>query len=71
MATPLGDVAPAKLPRVLAKAFKAAPAISTVVRRYRRDPSPLVRSGDGNWRTGKLDAVMGGDFDLLMPEDGV
>jgi hypothetical protein len=39
------------------------------VRRYRGEPAPLVRSGDGSWRTGKLDAVLRGDFDLLMAEE--
>ena len=36
-----------------------------VVRRYRREPSPLVRNADGSWRTGKYDTVLGGNFDLL------
>ncbi len=49
----------------LAAAFATAPRPATVVRRYRRKPSPLVRSGDGAWRTGRLDAVLGGDFDLV------
>ena len=36
-----------------------------VVRRYREKPSPLVRDQDGNWRTGRIDRVLGGDFDLF------
>ncbi|MBM3788756.1 MAG: AAA family ATPase [Acidobacteria bacterium] len=36
----------------------------TVVRRYREQPSPLVRDGVRHWRTGRLDRVLGGDFDL-------
>ena len=36
----------------------------SVVRRYRRDPSPLVRDASGA-RTGRIDRVLGGDFDLL------
>ena len=67
--TPLGDVPQAKLQAALTKAFKDAPPVSAVVRRYRGEPSPLVRSGDGSWRTGKLDAVLRGDFDLLMAEE--
>jgi ATP-dependent Clp protease ATP-binding subunit ClpC len=63
--TPLGDVPPARLPGALARAFSAAPSPSAVVRRYRRDPSPLVRSGEGSWRSGRLDVVLRGDFDLL------
>ena len=39
-----------------------APAIS---RRYRERPSPLVRDARRGWRTGRLDRVLGGDFDLM------
>ena len=31
--------------------------------------APLVRSGDGRWRSGRLDAMLRGDFDLLMTEE--
>ena len=61
---PLGDVPPAKAPRLIAKALDAAARSSTIVRRYRGEP-PLVRNADGRWRTGRLDLVLGGDFDLL------
>jgi ATP-dependent Clp protease ATP-binding subunit ClpC len=36
-----------------------------VVRRYRDDPSPLVRDSVRGWRTGRIDQVLDGDFDLL------
>jgi ATP-dependent Clp protease ATP-binding subunit ClpC len=36
-----------------------------VVRRYRSEPSPLVRDSSGGWRTGHLDRVLAGDFDLI------
>lgn len=36
-----------------------------VVRRYRIEPSPLVRDIVGGWRTGKLETVLQGDFDLI------
>ena len=39
--------------------------MTTVVRRYREEP-PLVRDGGGKWRTGRLDLVLGGEFDLLQ-----
>jgi ATP-dependent Clp protease ATP-binding subunit ClpC len=39
-----------------------APAI---VRYYREMPSPLVRDRIRDWRTGHLDRVLGGDFDLF------
>jgi ATP-dependent Clp protease ATP-binding subunit ClpC len=67
--TPLGDVPAAKLPGALSKAFGEAPPQSAVVRRYRREPAPLVRSGDGSWRSGRLDAVLRGDFDLLAADE--
>jgi ATP-dependent Clp protease ATP-binding subunit ClpC len=35
-----------------------------IVRRYRRSPSPLVRDRRG-WRTGRVDRVLAGDFDLF------
>ena len=64
---PLGDVPAARMQSALIAAFDKDPP-SVVVRRYRGEPSPLVRSGDGSWRTGKLDAVLRGDFDLLMAD---
>lgn len=36
-----------------------------IVRRYRESPSPLVRDGVRKWRTGRIDRVFGGDFDLI------
>jgi len=38
---------------------------NTIVRRYRRLPSPLVRDALAGWGTGRLDQVLGGDFDLM------
>ena len=40
-------------------------AKAVVVRRYRREPSPLVRDAVRNFRTGLIDRVLGGDFDLF------
>ncbi|MEM7205134.1 MAG: AAA family ATPase [Planctomycetota bacterium] len=40
---------------------------STIVRRYREAPSPLARDAIRGWRTGRLDRVWAGDFDLLEP----
>ena len=45
---------------------QAAAAKLAVVRRYRESPSPLVRDGVRGWRTGKLDCVLDGDFDLIV-----
>jgi len=38
---------------------------NNIVRRYRELPSPLVRDSVVGWRTGKLEQVLGGDFDLI------
>jgi ATP-dependent Clp protease ATP-binding subunit ClpC len=35
------------------------------VRRYRDEPSPLVRDLARGWRTGRLDLVLAGDFDVI------
>jgi ATP-dependent Clp protease ATP-binding subunit ClpC len=40
-------------------------APSTIVRRYREGPSPLVRDSARGWRTGRLERVLDGDFDLF------
>jgi hypothetical protein len=56
---------PVKMRAALARAFEQAIQPSGVVRRYRAGPSPLVRNADGSWRSGKFDAVLRGDFDLL------
>ncbi|MCP5372962.1 MAG: AAA family ATPase [Hyphomicrobiales bacterium] len=39
-----------------------------IVRRYRREPSPLVRDTARDWRTGRIERVLGGDFDLFGGE---
>lgn len=36
-----------------------------IVRRYREEPSPLVRDSARGWRTGRLERVLDGDFDLI------
>jgi ATP-dependent Clp protease ATP-binding subunit ClpC len=40
-----------------------------IVRRYRAQPSPVVRDNVGGWRTGRLDLVLQGDFDLMCDRD--
>ncbi len=40
---------------------------TAVVRRYRREPTPLVRDRVRGWRTGRLDLVLSGNFDLIDP----
>lgn len=36
-----------------------------IVRRYREKPSPLARDGVRKWRTGRLDFVLDGNFDIV------
>jgi len=52
----------------LMKALDAQPASSFVVRRYRFEPSPLVRDARRGWRAGRVDEVMAGNFDLFASE---
>jgi hypothetical protein len=49
----------------LADAFARGPQPTAVVRRYRSDPSPLVRNMQRQLAHGKMDAVLRGDFDLI------
>ena len=42
-----------------------AESASDMVRRYRETPSPLVRDSVRGWRTGRLDRVFDGDFDVM------
>jgi ATP-dependent Clp protease ATP-binding subunit ClpC len=48
------------------RALERQPPVRRIVRRYRREPSPLVRDSVRGWRTGRLDAVLGGNFDLIV-----
>jgi ATP-dependent Clp protease ATP-binding subunit ClpC len=70
VATPLQELPPAKMHEAISHAFEQAPRLSAIVRRYRAEPSPLVRNADGSRRSGRLQAVLRGDFDLLMQADG-
>jgi ATP-dependent Clp protease ATP-binding subunit ClpC len=47
------------------RALAALPQTTTVVRRYRERPSPLVRDSVREWRTGRLDRVLAGEFDVI------
>ncbi|MGO9547827.1 MAG: AAA family ATPase [Rhodomicrobium sp.] len=64
-AAPLGDLPPNKLRPALANAFLQSGASNTLIRRYRDGASPLVRDMAAGWRSGRLDAVLRGDFDLI------
>ncbi|MDZ4738417.1 MAG: AAA family ATPase [Alphaproteobacteria bacterium] len=62
---PAGELRQDTAGRELKRALDAVPVSSAVVRRYRSGASPLVRDAKRGWRSGKFEAVMGGDFDLL------
>jgi ATP-dependent Clp protease ATP-binding subunit ClpC len=47
------------------RALAAVPPSTTIVRRYREGPSPLVRDSVRDWRTGRLDRVLAGEFDVM------
>ena len=51
--------------RVLKSAIESEPVPQAIVRRYRDGSAPLVRDAKRGWRSGKLDAVLAGDFDLI------
>jgi ATP-dependent Clp protease ATP-binding subunit ClpC len=52
-------------PRSAGESPRAPAAPRTIVRRYRREPSPLARDAVRGWRTGRLDRVLDGDFDVI------
>ena len=37
-----------------------------IIRRYRISPSPLVRDAARGWRTGRLDRILAGEFDVVV-----
>jgi ATP-dependent Clp protease ATP-binding subunit ClpC len=57
------DVEPLELAR---QALAGLNVPAAVVRRYRERPSPLVRDSVRDSRTGRLDRVLAGDFDLML-----
>jgi hypothetical protein len=62
---PLGDLPADKVRAAVWQALDREAPASNIVRRYRGDPAPLVRNNSGDWRTGRFEDVMRGDFDLL------
>lgn len=68
VAGPDEDPPGARLWAALADRLASAQDETTIVRRYRDSPSPLVRDTRAGWRSGRLQAVLDGDFDLMGPE---
>jgi ATP-dependent Clp protease ATP-binding subunit ClpC len=63
---PLGDLPPDRLKGQIKARLEALPANLAIVRRYREAPTPLVRQIAGTpWRSGKLETVLAGNFDLV------
>jgi len=62
---PAPDLAESEVPAAAARLLASAPATTSIVRRYRDGPAPIVRDVAGGWRSGRLSAVLGGDFDLI------
>jgi ATP-dependent Clp protease ATP-binding subunit ClpC len=62
---PLLDVAPNRVRAAMEAAMQTAERSTTVVRRYRGAPSPLVRDLVSGWRSGRLDTVLEGNFDVM------
>jgi ATP-dependent Clp protease ATP-binding subunit ClpC len=52
------------LARIVRHRVEEAEAAATIVRRYRPGRSPLVRDSVRGYRTGRLERVLAGDFDL-------
>jgi ATP-dependent Clp protease ATP-binding subunit ClpC len=65
---PLADLPAGKERKLIVEVLEKAPQVNTVIRRYREEP-PLVRDAVGKWRTGRLDLVLGGEFDLLQASE--
>ena len=61
---PTGDLPKAGRLAAASRLLAACPVTAAIIRRYRDDPAPVVRDSAG-WRTGRLEAVLGGDFDLM------
>jgi ATP-dependent Clp protease ATP-binding subunit ClpC len=64
-AAPGDRTLPDALLRQARDAFASSEAPAQVVRRYRASPSSLVRDAARGYRTGRLDSVLAGDFDLF------
>ncbi|MGD0189914.1 MAG: AAA family ATPase [Rhizomicrobium sp.] len=65
VAGPVEEPAPESAYHVFAQRLSQAVQPGGIVRRYCETPAPLVRDLRAGWRSGRPDAVLGGDFDLI------
>ena len=59
------EASPATVAREALRAAGATETTAVIVRRYRPGRAPLVRDSSRPYRTGRLDRVIAGDFDLF------
>jgi hypothetical protein len=57
--------APAERQAILFRELHAGAPPSVVVRRYRMDASPVIRDVRQGWRTGRVELVFDGHFDVI------
>jgi ATP-dependent Clp protease ATP-binding subunit ClpC len=51
---------------IVKKIFDSPAAnLTKITRKYRHKPSPLISDNVSHWRSGRLDKILGGDFDLI------
>jgi ATP-dependent Clp protease ATP-binding subunit ClpC len=62
---PLDEIPERKLREASIAILSKAETPNTIVRRYRSGSSPLVRDMVAGWRTGRYDAVLRGEFDVI------
>ena len=65
VAGPWEEPRPADAYRDFTRLLRASGESSSRVRRYRSGASPLVRDLKSGWRSGRLETVLAGDFDLI------
>jgi len=62
---PVAEPRPSNAHREFTAMLRESGDPNAIIRRYRENPAPLVRDVKTGWRSGRLDAVLAGDFDLI------
>jgi ATP-dependent Clp protease ATP-binding subunit ClpC len=63
---PPGDRPESRLAQAVETLARNDGELPGIVRRYREQPSPLVRDAARNWRSGLVGRILEGDFDLIV-----